>query len=293
MTRTGRRKSRLRKPLADLVKDIYRILSEGCEVADSEATDFGSGLAALIQGRLTDRLGPPRDFTLRMSNIGKGSRQLWYDKRYGNEERLEAHTILKFIIGDITECLLLFLAKLSGHSVTSLQDEVSLKGIKGHIDADIDGVTVDVKSASTHSFRKFADGSLVENDPFGYIEQIAGYAKARDTDGAFLAMDKQNGHIAYLPFTKEELAVFRVEDRIDYIKEVIESDVEPERCYPDEEEGKSGNRALGVNCSYCSHKERCWADANGGLGLRTFLYSGGPKFLTKVAREPNVKEITF
>lgn len=228
-----------------------------------------------------------------MSNIGKGARQLWYDKRYGRDEELPPQTVLKFIYGDIIEHLLLFLAKLAGHSVTHLQDEVVLKGIKGHIDADIDGVTVDVKSTSTHAFRKFADGSLAENDAFGYIEQIAGYSKARDTDGAFLAVDKQNGHIAYLPFSREELDVFDVESRIDYIKEAIDSEVEPERCYDDEEDGASGNRKLGVNCSYCSHKNRCWAESNGGLGLRTFLYSNGPKFLTKVAREPNVRESTF
>ena len=44
-----------------------------------------------------------------------------------------------------------------------------------------------------------------------------GYAKARDTDGAFLAANKVTGHLAYLlRFSKEELAVFKVEDRIDY-----------------------------------------------------------------------------
>jgi hypothetical protein len=229
-----------------------------------------------------------------MSNIGKGARQLWYDKRYGKEEDLPPATIFKFIYGDIIESLLLFLAKMSGHSVSNRQAEVVIDGIKGHIDADIDGVTVDVKSASTHSFRKFADGSLVENDPFGYIEQLAGYSKARDTDGAFLAADKQNGHIAYMPVSKSDLAAaVNVEERIAYLKDAVESEVEPERCYEDEDEGKSGNRALGVNCSYCSHAKRCWSDSNNGLGLRTFLYSTGPKFLTKVVREPQVKEITF
>lgn len=235
----------------------------------------------------------PRPFTLRMSNIGKGARQLWYDKRFGRDEQFPPSTIFKFIYGDIIEHLLLFLARLAGHSVTHLQDEVTLDGIKGHIDAEIDGVTVDVKSASTHSFRKFADGSLAENDPFGYIEQIAGYSTARDTDGAFLAADKQNGHIAYLPFSREDLNKFNVKDRIAYIKKAVDSDVEPERCYPDEEDGQSGNRKLGVNCSYCSHKDRCWVDSNNGLGLRTFLYASGPKFLTKVMREPNVREATF
>ena len=228
-----------------------------------------------------------------MSNIGKGDRQLWYDKRYGNEEQLPPQTLLKFIYGDIIEHLVLLLAELAGHRVTSLQAEVQIEGIKGHIDADIDDVTVDVKSTSTHAFRKFADGSLQDNDSFGYIEQIAGYATARDTDGAFLAVDKQNGHIAYLPYSKEELAVFNIRERIKHIKQVVEANEEPARCYPDEEMGTSGNRALGVNCSYCSHKVRCWADSNGGLGLRTFLYSTGPKFLTKVVKEPQVREVTF
>ena len=268
-------------------------MTEGKEISEESSVRFGKDLADLIVQRLQPATDGGRAFTLRMSNIGKGARQLWYDKRYGREETLSGNTLIKFMFGDIIEQLVLFLAEESGHQVSHRQDEVSLGGIKGHIDADIDGVTVDVKSASTHSFRKFADGSLVENDPFGYVEQISGYSKARETDGAFLAVDKQNGTLAYLPFTKEELAVFDVESRIEYIKKAVDQNEPPERCYPDEPMGASGNRKLGVNCSYCSHKERCWADANGGLGLRTFIYSNGPVFLTKVAVEPKVYEKTF
>lgn len=245
-----------------------------------------------------ESLGPKRPFTLRMSNIGKGARQLWYDKQHGREEKFSGPTTLKFIYGDIIEYLVLFLARLAGHSVTHLQDEVVLDGVKGHIDAEIDGVTVDVKSASEHAFRKFSapkddPRGLVENDSFGYVEQIAGYAKARDTDGAFLAINKVNGDLAYLPFTKEELDVFDVKGRIEYLKSVIDQPTEPERCYSDEKFGESGNRKLGVNCSYCSHKIRCWQDSNGGLGLRTFLYASGPVFLTKVTNEPKVREVSF
>lgn len=240
-----------------------------------------------------ESLQPARPFTLRMSNIGKGTRQLWYAKHYDSEEKLEGHTLLKFLIGDITECVVLFLSKMAGHSVTHLQDEVSLEGIKGHIDADIDGVTVDVKSASPYAFKKFENGTLVEDDAFGYIEQIASYSKARETDGAFLAMDKVSGKLAYLPFSKEELDKFDVVDRIKYLKEALESPVEPDRCYPDEKMGESGNRKLGVNCSYCEFKKRCWSDSNGGIGLRTFLYSSGPVFLTTVKSEPKVFEKSF
>jgi len=278
-----------------LVTDIYRVLSEGTDVTDAEATEFGSEIATIIKSRLEERKEDSRrEFTLRMSNIGKGARQLWYDKHVGKEEAFPPHTLFKFLFGDLVETVLLFLARKSGHNVTHRQAEVSIEGIKGHIDADIDGVTVDVKSASTHSFRKFADGTLAENDPFGYVEQLAGYCEARDTDGGFLATDKQNGHIAFLPVSREDLkAAVNVQDRINYLKATLESDSPPERCYEDEEEGASGNRALGVNCSYCDHKFRCWADSNGGIGLRTFLYSNGPKFLTKVVREPKVKEATF
>ena len=229
-----------------------------------------------------------------MSNIGKGARQLWYEKNYPNEkEKFTAPTLIKFIFGEIAEQLLLFLATVGGHSVTHRQAEVALGGVKGHIDADIDGTTVDVKSASSYAFKKFKNGTLVEDDAFGYVEQISGYAKARGTDGAFLAVDKVSGELAYLPFTKEELSVFKVEDRIEYLKTAVESVEAPERCYQDEKMGESGNMKLGVNCSYCNHKKRCWQDSNGGLGLRTFLYSTGPVFLTKVASEPKVRESTF
>lgn len=243
---------------------------------------------------MEERLGPGREFSLRMSNIGKGARQLWYDKRFGREEHLPPYTIFKFIYGDIIESLLLFLSRLSGHDVKARQAEVVVEGIKGRIDADIDGVVVDVKSASNHAFRKFRDGTLANDDPFGYMEQLAGYAEGRGTDGAFLAANKETGHIAYLPVSREELrGTVNVRERIEYLKTAVESEVEPERCYPDEEDGKSGNRKLGVNCSYCPHNKRCWVDSNGGLGLRTFLYSNGPTFLTKVTREPKVREATF
>lgn len=279
---------------SQLVADIYRVLSEGCEVSDAQAEEFGKEIAALIKGRLEERLSKSHEFTLRMSNIGKGDRQLWYDKRHGREENLPPYTIFKFIYGDLIESLLLFLAEVAGHKVTARQEEVNVNGIKGHIDAEIDGVTVDVKSASRHAFKKFADGTLIENDPFGYAEQMAGYCEARNTDGAFLVAEKEKGHITYMSISREDLkSIVNVRERIDHIKDVVDSEVEPERCYEDEKEGESGNRALGVNCSYCDHKDRCWADANNGMGLRTFLYSNGPKYLTKVVREPKVREVTF
>ncbi len=281
--------------MSDLVKDIYRVLSKGCEVTDAEATEFGTEIATLIKDRMEERLGPPRAFTLRMSNIGKGARQLWYTKNAKADpgEEFSGQTLLKFLVGDIIESVLLFIAAKSGHSVTARQAEVVLEGIKGHIDADIDGVTVDVKSASPFSFKRFANGTLPENDSFGYMEQIAGYSKARGTDGAFLAMDKVTGELTYLSFTQDELNYLCVSDRIEFAKQAVESVDPPARCYSDEKMGESGNRKLGTQCSYCPFKRRCWADSNGGLGLRQFIYSSGPVWLTRVAVEPKVYEKSF
>ena len=60
----------------------------------------------------------------------------------------------------------------------------------------------------------------------------------------------------------------------------------PERPYKDVADGMSGNRKLGTMCSYCQFKTLCWP------GLRTFVYSSGPVFMTKVVKTPNVLETT-
>ena len=248
---------------------------------------------------VSDRLrvaADARSPTLRMSNLGKPDRQLWYQFHPSEDEpaeELEPHTHLKFLIGDVYECVLLFLAKCAGHSVSQEQAEVEIDGIKGHIDAVIDDHVVDVKSASTYAFKKFKYGTLAEDDPFGYIDQIGGYSTALNLPGAFLAGDKQNGHIALLKIPQEETEGLRIQERIAHLKEVVVQDEEPERCYEAVPEGLSGNMALSVGCSYCPHKFRCWADANNGVGIRTFLYSGGPKHLVHVAREPRAPELTI
>lgn len=282
-----------KKNLDDLVPDIYTLLQTGCNVAQEDAQRFGDNLRDLLVQRLRS-YSEPRIRTLRMSNLGKPDRKLYYELRGElSQEAFEGPTLLKFLIGDIWEHVLLFLSRQAGHEVTHEQAEVTLDGIVGHIDAVIDGTVVDVKSASTHAFRKFKDGTLADDDPFGYIEQISGYSTALGTDGAFLAGDKQNGHIVLHRVSKEEINAIDIHGRIEHLKKVVSSSEIPERCYQPVEEGKSGNMRLDVGCSYCPFKFDCWADANGGLGLRTFIYSRGPVHLTTVVTEPKVFEVTF
>lgn len=283
------------KTIDTLVSDIYGLFEGDKFAITPEYLDkFSSELSMLVAERFgTDRGSP----TLRLSNIGKPDRQLWYDLNWKGEiEPLPPETLIKFMYGDVLEHLMLLFAREAGHTVEMEQAEVEVEGIKGHPDAVIDGVVVDVKSASAYSFEKFRSGSLLSegNDPFGYVHQLAGYVEAidPDADGAFLAVDKTLGKLTLLRIPNDVLKQYRVRERIKHIKDAVASPEPPPKCYEPKAEGKSGNFVLSVGCSYCNHKFHCWSDANNGEGLRTFLYSNGPKFFTHVEREPKVVEGT-
>lgn len=231
--------------------------------------------------------------SLRMSNVGQPLRKLWYEVASGLPgEPLQSHVKVKFMYGHIIEDAILSLASQAGHEVRARQYEVEIDGVKGHIDAIIDGVLVDVKSCSTYSFKKFKNHKLAEDDPFSYIAQLSAYSQALGgIDGAFLAIDKTLGHICLDYYTKEELAEYDIRGKIQASRAVLESNEPPTpRCYSPVADGKSGNYVLATTCSYCRFKHECWSDANGGQGLRTFVYSTGPKFFTHVEKEPRVEE---
>jgi hypothetical protein len=279
--------------ITTLVEDIYELFRKPHKADPRRTEELGQAIAQKVAERLLEeRTGS----YLRMSNLGKGDRRLWYDINAPqlSGEELEPYTKIKFLFGDILELLQIYLAEEAGHDVQNKQAKVDVDGVQGSIDCTIDGVLVDSKSASTISFKKFQKHQLPEDDPFGYMEQLAGYSEGLGgIDAGFLAIDKQLGHITFDPHPKEVLEGYRIRDRIKHIKEVLDDKEMPERCYPDEPYGKSGNMALGTNCSYCPFKKSCWKDSNGGIGLRTFMYARGPVHFTQVNKEPEVMEITF
>jgi len=270
-----------------LVSDIYNLL-QGKTISDPAVLEkFGPELGKILSTRLTSK-SEERVPSLRMSNIGRPLRQLWYELNGYKTEELDGKTHLKFLYGDLIEAVILALAEASGHKVERLQEEIEVDGIKGHIDAVIDGVLVDVKSCSPYSYNKFENGTLLSNDPFGYIGQLSGYAHSLKLDAGFIAVNKVLGDICFLPIPKEVIDGYDVVSRIKTVREAIGSSDVPERCYEDEPDGKSGNRKLSVGCSYCGFKQECWRQSNDGGGLKTYLYSTGPRYLTVVKREPNV-----
>lgn len=272
------------KQIDTIVEDIYSLLEQGTDLPDV-SHKVSDDLQQLLESRIKPR--EDRQPHLRMSNIGRKDRQLWYDiNRPEQGEPLKGQTLMKFAFGDMTETLVLYLAKMAGHAVEQEQAEVEVDGIKGHIDAIIDGVLIDVKSASTFSFQKFQTGVLFTpgNDPFGYVAQICGYMEATGCErGGFLAVDKTLGKICFCEIPKEIVEAYKVRERIAHIKQVVSDPHIPPRCYTDVPDGKSGNMKLDTGCSYCPHKFACWDN------LKTYFYSGGPRYLTKIVREPKVQ----
>ena len=283
------------KDINTLVADIYSLfdLSNKSRVSKKEAKKITEELGCQVQEHVYEYLYNERIGlnNLRLSAIGKPDRQLWYDsKSKDKEKQFSSPTRIKFLYGHILESLLLAFAKLAGHSVSEEQKEVTVDNITGHQDCRIDGVLVDVKSASATSFKKFAYGTLTEDDPFGYIAQISAYAEANgDKEAAFFAIDKQSGSLALLKL--HEMEMINAEDRIKHLKKVVVQSTEPERCYSDVPDGTSGNYKLSIGCVYCSHKKTCWSDANQGKGLRGFKYAKGVRYLTQVKRLPDVQEV--
>lgn len=291
---SGSNQLTLRDP-STLPEDIYRILADETdhEVSEENVDSAGELFKTLLRTRFKKREEKRGDSVLRFSSLGKPDRQQWYAANMPEVgEKMPGKQNLKFLIGDLYEVILLFLAKEAGHEVTHEQFEVEADGVRGHMDACIDGVPTDVKSASPYGFKSFESGGFRTDDTFGYIPQLSGYANrlGRTDRAGFFAADKVDGSLCFAEIDKMIIEGNPPEPRIAHLREVIASDTPPPRCYPLVPEGKSGNEKLGIGCSYCRFKEHCYADANGGKGLRKFWYSRGPVWLATVKKEPNVEE---
>lgn len=280
------------KSIDTLVDDIYGLFSDDKTqyFSDKSTETFATRLSEKIRNRINDARG---EFTLRLSNIGTAcKRQLWYRKHAQDaSEPLPPEARIKFLFGDILEEMLLWLAAEAGHIVEGEQDEVSFHGIKGHRDAVIDGRVVDCKSASSYSFNKFANHLSASDDAFGYLPQIQAYRQGSAEDvvvtdkdrASFLVIDKTLGKITLDTHDADGVDYAK---KIDDLRQILESDQPPPRDFAPEPFGASGNEKLGVNCSYCAFKKKCYPE------LRTFIYSTGPVFLTKVKKLPYVPEVS-
>jgi len=280
------------KDIKTLVEDMNEVIKGNGGWSGTIGSIMGNNIAMTANQRFS-KPQEPRSY-LSLSSIGTPcKRKLWYKiNQPTSADPLPANALLKFFFGDMIEELVLAIVKAAGHEVKGEQDRLDVHGIKGHRDCVIDGITVDVKSASPFAFKKFKDGNLREDDPFGYISQLSSYVYAGQDDplvtnkthGAFLVIDKVNGHICLdmYDFTEE---LKTKEEEMLAAMELVKGEIPEDRIPPVPQSKTSPNTKLDVSCSYCEFNKVCWPEA------RVFLYNTGPLYLVDVVNEPRVFEL--
>ena len=207
-------------------------------------------------------------FRLRMSNLGRPYCQLWFDKNKPETASTPSSSfVINMMIGDVLEAVFKGLLTASGIKYDN-GTKVTMKLnngvlIDGTPDLIMNGRVDDVKSASPWSYEnKFKDfDSLNENDSFGYVAQLAGYARAANVEvGGWWVINKGNGSFKYVDASNR----INVDNQVHKFTALTEELKENRfrRVYSDEEETyrkkPSGNRKLKRECSWCSYKHTCW-----------------------------------
>jgi hypothetical protein len=208
------------------------------------------------------------DFRLRMSNIGRPTCQLWFQKNKPElAEAKSTNFMMNMMLGDIVEAVFKGLLRGAGvkyEDSEKVELDLGDTKISGEYDLVIDGAVDDVKSASGWSYdNKFESyEKLSEGDGFGYIAQLVGYAKAaKKKVGGWWVVNKANGSFKYV-----SAANLNVDEEINKIKATVKkvNDNIFERCFEPMEEkfrGKpTGNTVLSIDCGFCEFKRSCWKD---------------------------------
>ena len=210
--------------------------------------------------------GNKRDeFRLRMSNVGRPTCQLWFEKNQPEKALPKPTTfVMNMMLGDIVEAVFKALLTEAGVSYED-NSKVTLKleddEITGEYDLVIDDAVDDVKSASDWSYRnKFASyETLAQGDSFGYVSQLAGYARAAGKEaGGWWVVNKANGEFKYVKANMHlDEEIIKIQNTVDVLK-----DNTFKRCFepvPEKFRGKeTGNMVLNDNCRFCSYKYACF-----------------------------------
>jgi hypothetical protein len=231
------------------------------EVIQKIGSDIMDALRRQFGGR------EKKEFRLRMSNVGRPTCQLWFEKHKPEAAQPKSNNfVMNMMLGDIVEAVFKGLLDEAGveygdaeNVVLKLEDGTE---INGTYDIVMDGAVDDIKSASDWSYRnKFESYStLAAGDGFGYIGQLAGYAKATGKRaGGWWVVNKANGKFKYVP--AEGIDTDKEVDKIQATVKTVEKD-EFVRCFEPEEETfrkvATGNKVLNKHCTFCDFRNTCW-----------------------------------
>jgi len=248
---------------------LHQYLEDATNGKSSMSAKTISGIQKDIGEALERQFGTKtkrREFNIRMSNVGRPTCQLWFEKNSPEKaEPLPTTFVMNMMLGDIVEAVfkgIMTEAKIKFQNSDKVSLDIANTKVSGTYDLVLDDAVDDIKSASDWSYRnKFESfDTLAEEDPFGYVGQLAGYAKALGKKaGGWWVINKANGSFKYIPASGLDVdkEVAKLEDNV---KTVTLNKFK--RCYEPEEEtfrGKpTGNRVLGKTCSFCRYKHSCW-----------------------------------
>ena len=255
--------------------NIYQFVQEalnGKHKIDSTLLDqFAEQSKGAVKRQL--ERGNRSAFSVYLSNIGRPLCALQMEQLHG---RQSSPNVIRNIFGDMIEALVILLLRCSGIDIVSEQAKVTLETEVGVLRGKSDVVlnlngehsVWDIKSASDYSFRKYQRGGfadLAKNDPFGYVAQLFGYAKALDLPaGGWIIASKSSGEVLILEVPKGTYGEYsdRAIAHINSNHKSLVSKQPFRKLYEDEPEffnkKATGNRILSNACSMCEFAKLCW-----------------------------------
>jgi len=259
------------------IKEYLKDLGTGGEPDPKLLEEFKEACGQAV----TDAYKERGDWALRMSAVGQPFCKQWH-KKQGTKASTTYNMHMRFLFGHLIEALLIYIMKSAGIQVEDEQKETNLNicgvNIPGHLDFNVGGKTWDAKSASPYAFsNKFAGewggyNKVKADDPFGYLAQGYGYAKAEAKPfGGWIVVDKSSGEVAVVkaPVYQEMESKAALEQAEENIQKLVD-DAPFEKCYKctdetytrgtgkNKESFKSGNKLLPKECGFCEYKYSCW-----------------------------------
>ena len=250
---------------------LDKVSREPVVISEELVDAFGESCKAILRKQFSEER--QSKFKPRMSNIGRPLCQLQMEAKSIKGEGAPYNNKMRNTFGDLIEALSIFVMKSAGVEIKNEQKEVTHKlgeqSIDGKQDVEIDNKVWDIKSASPYSFeKKFGeDGGfteVVKDDTFGYASQGFLYGESQKKNfGGWIVINKSTGEwvVCETPKLVEPYKSNALKKAKDNIK-AIKDGVPFKKQYDAIEEtfrGKpTGNKVLGLACSFCPYKLPCW-----------------------------------
>ena len=247
---------------------LHQYLDDATNGKSSMSAKTIAGIKKDIREALKRQFGSRtkrRKFQLHVSNVGRPTCQLWFEKNQpGESHPLPTTFVMNMMLGDIVEAVfkgLMREAKVKFDDSDKVFLNIGNQKVSGTYDLVLNDAVDDIKSASDWSYRNKFD-HLILFLPMMLLDMLVSLQICKGCSkkaGGWWVVNKANGSFKYVPA-----------DNIDVDKEVakLEENVKKvesnkfERCYDSEEEtfrGKpTGNRVLRKTCSFCRYKHACW-----------------------------------